>query len=60
MSPNSLPRIGANGCEHLGGLSHHPMAEMTNTKNEKNKNACQVVVLHGSMANQTKGIHKTC
>ncbi len=35
MCPNSLPCIDVNGCEYLGGLSHHPMVEMTNTKNGK-------------------------
>jgi hypothetical protein len=29
-------------------------------KEWKNKNACQVVVLNGSMVNWTKRIHKTC
>jgi len=37
VSPNSLPCIDANGCEYLCGLSHHPMVEMTNTKNGKAK-----------------------
>jgi hypothetical protein len=37
MSPNSLPRIDANGCEYHGGLSCHPMVEMTNTKNGRSK-----------------------
>jgi hypothetical protein len=26
-----------NGCEYLGGFSHHPMVEMTNTKNGRAK-----------------------
>jgi hypothetical protein len=38
MSPNSLPCINTNGCEYLGGLSHHPMVEMTNQE-WKSKNA---------------------
>ncbi len=37
MCPNSLPCIDVNGCEYLGGLSHHPMVEMTNTKNGRTK-----------------------
>ncbi len=37
MSPNSLTCIDPNGCEYLGGLCHHPMAEMTNTKNGRTK-----------------------
>jgi hypothetical protein len=40
----------------FGGLSHHPMAKMTNTKNEKIK--CHVAKLDGLMANQTKGMRK--
>jgi hypothetical protein len=38
MSPNSLPCINTNECEYLGGLSHHPMVEMTNQE-WKSKNA---------------------
>ncbi len=37
MSPNSLPFIDVNGCEYLRALCHHPMAEMTNTKNGRAK-----------------------
>ena len=37
MFPNSLPYIDVNGCEYLGGLSHHPMVDMTNTKNGRAK-----------------------
>jgi hypothetical protein len=37
MSLNSLPCIDVNGCEYLGSLSHHPMAETTNTKNGRTK-----------------------
>jgi hypothetical protein len=36
------------------------MAENDKHQKWKRKNACQVVVLDGSMANWTKGIHKTC
>jgi len=42
MFPNSLPYIDVNMCEYLGGLSHHPMAKMTNTKNGR-------VKVHGNM-----------
>jgi hypothetical protein len=37
MFPNFLPYIDVNGCEYLGGLFHHPMAEMTNIKNGRTK-----------------------
>jgi hypothetical protein len=32
-----LPCIDVIGCEYLGGLSHHPMVEMKNTKNRRAK-----------------------
>jgi hypothetical protein len=32
MSFNHHPCIDASECESFGGLSHHPMEEMTNTK----------------------------
>jgi hypothetical protein len=37
MSPNPLPCTDINECASLGGLLHHPMAKMTNTKNGKAK-----------------------
>jgi len=37
MSPSPLPCIDANGDASLSGLSHHPVVEMTSTKNEKAK-----------------------
>jgi hypothetical protein len=37
MSPIPLPSTNANMCAYFGGLFHHSMAEMTNTKNGKAK-----------------------
>ncbi len=37
MSPSSLPCINENEYEYLGGLFHHPMAEMTTPRMEKQK-----------------------
>ncbi len=37
MSPSPLPCIDANRHEFLGGLSHHHVVKMTNTKNGKAK-----------------------
>jgi len=37
MFLNPLPCTHANGHESLGGFSHHPMAEKTNTKNGRAK-----------------------
>jgi hypothetical protein len=51
MSSNSLPCIDLNRCEYFCGIFHHPMAENDKHQKWKRKNACQVVVLDGSMAN---------
>jgi len=37
MSPNPLPCTNANGCVSRGGLSHHLVVEMTDTKNGRAK-----------------------
>jgi len=37
MFPSPLPCINANGCASFGGLFHHPVVEMTSTKNGRAK-----------------------
>jgi hypothetical protein len=55
--PSPLPFININGCEYLGGLSHHG-----NDKHQewKSKNACQAIMSNGSIVNRIKGMCKTC
>ncbi len=58
MSPNSSPCIDANGCEYLGGFSHHPMAKMTNTKNGRTKMHSKLLCQMNQWLTKLKGYTK--
>jgi hypothetical protein len=58
MSSNSLPCIDVNGCEYLGGLTHHPMAEMTNTKNGRAKMHAKLLCWMDQWPTELKGYTK--
>jgi hypothetical protein len=58
MSPNYLPSINANKREYLGGLSHHPMVEMTNTKNGRTKMHAKLLCQMDQQPTKLKGYIK--
>jgi len=58
MSPSSLLCINANERVSLGDLSHHPMVEMTNTKNGRAKMHVKILCWMDQQPTKLKGCAK--
>jgi len=58
MSPNPLTYTDANGRNSLGGLSHHLVAKMTNTKNGRAKLHTKLLCQMDQQLTEIKGCTK--
>jgi hypothetical protein len=58
MFPSYLSCINTNNSEYIGGLSHHPMVEMTNTKNGRTKMHAKLLCQMDQRATKLKGYIK--
>ncbi len=58
MFSSLLPCIDANGHEYLGGLFHHLVGEMTNTKNGRAKMHAKLLCQMDRMPTKLKGYTK--